>query len=76
MSICPTWQWRAISAAASAGIRPSRPCTRASAASTSRYFWVRFSSDHTPRISPVEKMFPKIAESTTVDGMPLLSGEK
>ncbi len=69
-------QWRTISSAAAAGMSPSRPCTRASAASTSRYFCVRFSSDQTRRIVSVAKMFPKIAESTMVDGIRLLSGEK
>ena len=35
----------------------------------SRYFWVRFSSDHTARMASVLKMLPKMAESTIVEGM-------
>src|SRR5882672_7129103 len=70
-----SWQLRAISFAAACGMMPSLPCTRASAASMSRYFWVRFSSDQTRRISAVLKMSPKMAESMSVEGMaaPLLA---
>ena len=53
MSIFFASQWRAISSAASFGMMPSRPCAFASAASKSRYFWMRFSSDHTARIVSV-----------------------
>ena len=35
----------------------------------SRYFWVRFSSDHTARMASVLKILPKMAESTIVEGM-------
>src|SRR3954454_1889627 len=69
MSIWSSRQWLTISSAASCGIRPSRPWTLASAASMSRYFWVRFSSDQTWRISSLEKMPWKIAESMMVEGM-------
>ena len=69
MSIWSSWQWLTISSAASCGIRPRRPCTLASAASMSRYFCVRFSSDHTWRISSLEKMPWKMAESMMVAGM-------
>src|SRR5439155_16107364 len=48
---------------------PSRPCTRASAPSMSRYFCVRLSSDHTLRMASLLKKSPKIAESMMVDGM-------
>ena len=64
-----------ISSAASAGISPSSPCTLASADSTSRYFAVRFSSDHTSRIASVAKMPWKMAESMIVDGMAVLRSE-
>src|SRR6185295_7543882 len=69
MSIWSSRQWLTISSAASCGIRPRRPCTRASAASMSRYFCVRFSSDHTWRISSLEKMPWKMAESMMVADM-------
>ena len=69
MSIWSRWQWLTISSAASCGMRPSRPCTLASAASMSRYFWVRFSSDQTWRIASLLKMPWKMAESMMVDGM-------
>ena len=69
MSIWSSRQWLTISSAASCGIRPSRPWTLASAASMSRYFCVRFSSDQTWRISSLEKMPWKMAESMMVAGM-------
>src|SRR6266700_6760409 len=69
MSILPMSQLRMISAAASAGMMPSRPCTVASAFSISTYFAVRFSSDQTRRVASVLKMFPKMVESTTDTGM-------
>ena len=69
MSICSSRQWLTISSAASCGISPIRPCTLASAASVSRYFWVRFSSDQTWRIASVLKMPWKMAESMRVDAM-------
>src|SRR5438309_1893534 len=69
MSIWSSRQWLTISSAASCGMRPSRPWTLASAASMSRYFCVRFSSDQTWRISSLEKIPWKIAESMTVAGM-------
>src|SRR6266542_152377 len=69
MSISSIVQWRTISSAASLGMMPSRPCTRASAASMSRYFCVRFSSDQTLRMGSLLKMSPKTAESMMVDGM-------
>src|SRR5204863_6323140 len=62
-------QLRAISAAAFAGMMPSRAWTRARAASMSRYLRVRFSSDHTWRMAPALKRLPKMAESTLVAGM-------
>src|SRR6267143_1169906 len=68
-SIFSSLQLRAISAAAFAGMMPSRAWTRASAASMSRYLRVRFSSDHTWRIASVLKRLPKMAESTMVAGM-------
>ena len=64
-----------ISSAASAGISPSSPCTLASAASMSRYFAVRFSSDQTSRMRRVAKMPWKMAESMMVDGMAVLRSE-
>src|SRR4051794_9014974 len=76
MSIWSSRQWLTISSAASFGIRPMRPCTLASAASMSRYFWVRFSSDQTWRISSLVKMPWKIAESMIVDAMVLVSGKR
>src|SRR6187399_1331514 len=77
MSIWLSRQWLTISSAASFGIRPIRPWTLASAASMSRYFCVRFSSDHTWRISSLEKMPWKMAESMMVAGMMgSLSGER
>ena len=51
------------------GMMPSRACARASAASKSRYFCTRFSSDHTWRIAGVVKMSRKTEESRKVDGM-------
>src|SRR5919202_3488572 len=69
ISILSSLQFRTISSAASCGMMPRRACTRASAASMSRYFWVRFSSDQTARIASVLKMSPKIAESMIVAGM-------
>ena len=69
MSIWSSRQWLTISSAASFGIRPIRPWTLASAASMSRYFCVRFSSDQTWRISSLEKMPWKMAESMMVAGM-------
>ncbi len=58
-----------ISSPASFGMMPSRACARASAASKSRYFWMRFSSENTRRIASVEKMSRNMAESMVVDGM-------
>ena len=58
-----------ISAAAFFGMIPSRACARASAASKSRYFCTRFSSDHTPRIAGVVKMSRNTAESRMVEGI-------
>src|SRR2546425_4014034 len=69
MSIWSSVQCFTISSAASFGMMPSRPCTRASAASMSRYFCVRFSSDQTLRIASALKMSPKMLESMIVDGM-------
>src|SRR5690242_15887387 len=72
MSYSPTWQCLTISSAASFGMMPSRACTVARAASISRYFWMRFSSEKTRRIASVEKMSRKIAESSAVAGMRVL----
>src|SRR5450432_4123178 len=69
MSIFSRTQLATISSAASGGMIPRRACTRASAASMSRYFRVRFSSDHTARMASVRKMLPKMAESMIVEGM-------
>ncbi len=69
MSIRSIVQCFTISSAASFGMMPSPPCTRASAASMSRYFWVRFSSDHTWRIGSALKMSPNMAESMIVEGI-------
>ena len=69
MSILPASQWRTISAAAFFGMMPSLPCARASAASKSRYFCTRFSSDHTARIAGVVKMSRNTAESRIVEGI-------
>ncbi len=55
-----------ISSAASCGMMPSRACARASAASKSRYFCTRFSSENTRRIASVEKMLRNTAESMMV----------
>src|ERR1700752_3133808 len=68
-SIFSSLQLRTISAAAFAGMMPSRAWTRARAASMSRYLRVRFSSDHTWRMASVLKRLPKMAESTMVAGM-------
>src|SRR2546426_9278532 len=65
-SILSSLQLRTISAAAFAGMMPSRAWTRARAASMSRYLRVRFSSDHTWRMASVLKRLPKMAESTMV----------
>ena len=69
MSIWSIVQCFTISSAASLGMMPRRPWTRASAPSMSRYFCVRFSSDHTLRMDSALKMSPKMAESMMVDGM-------
>src|SRR3954451_23410083 len=69
MSILSMVQFLTISSAASWGMISNRAWTRASAASMSRYFWVRFSSDHTARMASVLKMLPNMAESTIVEGM-------
>jgi hypothetical protein len=69
MSIWSIVQCLTISSAASFGMIPSRPCTRASAPSMSRYFCVRLSSDHTLRMGSLLKMSPKMAESMIVEGM-------
>jgi len=58
-----------ISSAASRGIRPSSPCTLASARSMSRYLAVRFSSDQTWRMAASLNMSPKIFESMIEAGM-------
>src|SRR3979490_2824354 len=68
-SIFSSLQLRTISAAAFPGMMPSRACTRARAASMSRYLRVRFSSDHTWRMASVLKTLPKMAESMMVAGM-------
>ena len=68
-SIFSSLQLRTISAAAFPGMMPSPACTRARAASMSRYLRVRFSSDHTWRMASVLKRLPKMAESTMVAGM-------
>src|SRR2546422_8572729 len=68
-SIFSSLQLRTISAAAFAGMMPSRAWTRARAASMSRYLRVRFSSDHTWRMASVLKRLPKMAESMMVAGM-------
>src|SRR6266446_1982125 len=68
-SILSSLQLRSISAAAFAGMMPSRAWTRARAASMSRYLRVRFSSDHTWRMASVLNRLPKMAESTMVAGM-------
>ena len=72
MSICCTSQCFTISSAASCGMRPRRACTRASAASMSRYFCVRFSSDQTARIASVVKMPWKMLESMMLAAMVVL----
>src|SRR5216683_1270877 len=64
-SIFSSLQLRTISAAAFPGMMPSPACTRARAASMSRYLRVRFSSDHTWRMASVLKT----AESMRVAGM-------
>src|SRR5436190_5934585 len=69
MSIWSIVQCFTISSAASFGMMPRRLWTRASAASMSRYFCVRFSSDHTVRMAWALKMSPKMVESMIVDGM-------
>src|SRR6202011_4601899 len=66
MSIFRMSQLRTISADASAGIIPIRPCTSASAFSISRYLAVRLSSDQMLRIASLLKMFPNMRESTIV----------
>ena len=48
---------------------PSLACARASAASKSRYFCTRFSSDQISRIAGVVKMSRKMEESKIVEGM-------
>ena len=48
---------------------PSRACARASAASNSRYFCTRLSSEKIRRIASVEKMLRKTAESMAVAGI-------
>src|SRR6266480_746003 len=68
-SIFSSLQLRTISAAAFPGMMPSPACTRARAASMSRYLRVRFSSDHTWRMASVLKRLPKMAESMMVAGM-------
>src|SRR5215467_3025673 len=57
-------QWRRISSHAFCGMMPRRAWTHASAASTSRYFWMRFSSAKMRRIGSVENMSRKIPELT------------
>ncbi len=69
MSMFLASQWRTISAAAFFGMMPSLPCARASAASKSRYFCTRFSSENTFRIAGVVKMSRNTAESRIVEGI-------
>jgi hypothetical protein len=73
MSICANSQWLMISAAASFGIKPRRPCTLARARSMSMYLRVRFSSDQTWRIASLLKMPWKISESMMVEAMVFVS---
>src|SRR4249919_1222463 len=74
MSILSAEQWRTISAAASFGMMPSLACARASAASKSRYFCTRFSSENTSRIGSVVKMSRNTAESRIVEGIRISCG--
>ena len=69
MSISLASQCLTISVAASCGMIFSRACAFASAASKSRYFCTRFSSDHTARIAGVVKMSRNTAESRIVEGI-------
>src|ERR1700680_1490958 len=48
---------------------PSDACTRASTASTSRYRWIRFSSENTRRIASVLKISRNTMESIAVEPM-------
>src|SRR5499433_1034160 len=63
-------QWRRISSHAFCGMMPRRAWTHASAASTSRYFWMRFSSPKMRRIGSVENMSRKIPELTPTAVIP------
>src|SRR5215469_16446279 len=64
-----TSQCLTISSQACCGMMPSRAWARARAASKSRYFWIRFSSENTRRIASVEKISRNTAESTAVAGI-------
>jgi hypothetical protein len=75
-SISASRQWRQISSAASFGMMPSRACERASAASKSRYFCTRFSSENTLRIASVEKMSRNTVESINDAGMGIFLPER
>ena len=66
-----TLQTRVISTAASLEMMPSDAWARARAASQSRYFWVRNSSDHMRRISALLNMPAKTSESIALAGMSL-----
>src|SRR6266446_5053125 len=57
-------QWRWISSHAFCGMMLRRAWARASAASMSRYFWMRFWSAKMRRIDSVENMSRKIPELT------------
>src|SRR5262245_42211285 len=48
---------------------PKRACARASAASKSRYFCTRFSSENTCRMLSVVKILRNTAESRMVEGI-------
>ena len=69
MSIWSALQCLTISSQAFCGMILSRACARASAASKSRYFCTRFSSDHTWRMAGVVKMSRNTAELRMVEGI-------
>ena len=69
MSILSAEQCLTISSQASCGMMPSLACATASAASKSRYFCTRFSSDHTTRMGSVVKILRNTAESRIVEGI-------
>ncbi len=71
MSYSLASQCLTISSAAACGMIFRRPCAFASAASKSRYFCTRFSSDQTSRMASVVKTLRKTWESKIVAAMKL-----